>query len=107
MPAATDHLPPELLVRLQRTYRGHLAETRGLIAPMVDRAAARTAGSADYAALRHHAHKLGGSGASYGFGRLSQTGKALDELLRTEAGAADAIGRAAQDLLAAIDEALG
>jgi HPt (histidine-containing phosphotransfer) domain-containing protein len=106
MPAANDHLPPDLLDRLQRTYRGHLAETRGLIAPMVARAAALTAGGDDYAALKHHAHKLGGSGASYGFGRLSQTGKTLDDLLRTD-GAADAVGQAATELLAAIDEALG
>jgi HPt (histidine-containing phosphotransfer) domain-containing protein len=73
---------------------------------MVARAAALTAGGDDYAALKHHAHKLGGSGASYGFGRLSQTGKTLDDLLRTD-GAADAVGQAATELLAAIDEALG
>ncbi|WP_443750663.1 Hpt domain-containing protein [Asticcacaulis solisilvae] len=107
MPAATDHLPPDLLDRLQRTYRGHLAETRAQIAPAIARAAARTADSDDYATLRHHAHKLGGSGASYGFARLSETGKALDSLLRTQTGVTDAIGRAAAELLSAIDEALG
>ncbi len=106
MPTGLDHLPPEILGRLRQTYLGHLSETRGAVAPLVEKAIARTAAHDDYAALRHMAHKLGGSGASYGYERLSTAGKALDGLLRTEAGATEAIGRAAVDLLAAIDEAL-
>jgi len=106
MPTGLDHLPPEILGRLRQTYLGHLSETRGAIAPLVEKAVARTAAPDDYATLKHAAHKLGGSGASYGYDGLSKAGKALDGLLRTEAGATDAIGRAAFDLLAAIDEAL-
>lgn len=106
MPTGLDHLPPEILGRLRQTYLGHMQETRDTIAPLVENAAARSAAREDYAALRHIAHRLGGSGASYGYERLSVTGKALDDLLRTQAGATDAIGRAAVDLLAAIDEAL-
>lgn len=106
MPTGLDHLPPEMLLRLRRTYLGHLSETRGVVAPLADKAAARAAGPDDYDLLRHHAHKLGGSGASYGYERLSTAGKALDGLLRSQTGGADTIGRAAADLLAAIDEAL-
>jgi len=106
MPAGLDHLPPEILGRLRQTYLGHLLETRKSMAPLAEKAVARTAAHDDYAALKHMAHKLGGSGASYGYERLSTAGKTLDGLLHTETGATDAIGRAALDLLAAIDEAL-
>jgi len=104
---ADPNIPPVILERLQQKYRERLVETATIVTPLVRRVLSRVALADDYDELRAQARKLAGSGASYGFGGLSECGRRLDLHLKASRDACDALDVLALDFLDAVDEALG
>jgi len=100
-------IPPALLERLQAKYRERLVETAAILTPLVRHVLSRMAVDSDYQELRAQAHKLAGSGGSYGFDHLSECGRRLDQYLRTHREASDDMDVLALDLMEAVDAALG
>lgn len=99
-------VPSQALRRLQVKYIGKLAQTRTLVVPLVQRVIARTADEDDFTELRDHAHKLAGTGASFGFGDLTHAGRELDSRLRQVSPPDEQARLLARGLLLAIDTAL-
>ena len=67
---------------LRDKYIARLSDTHSIIQPIVERLAAGTATSTDRAGLEACAHKLSGTGASYGFPAISETACGLEDALR-------------------------
>ena len=88
MASEDDQAFADKMQALRDKYVARLGDSLAIIQPMAERLAAGTETGDDRADLEARAHKLAGTGTSYGFPAISETAAALENALRDGAPAA-------------------
>lgn len=88
MASDDDRAFADKMQALRDKYVARLDESLAAILPVVERLASGMATPEDRADLEARAHKLAGTGTSYGFPAISETAAALEDALRDHAPAA-------------------